>query len=112
MRDDTLRAREEDLAIHRSRCAVTGVIDQLRTLGLYETVIGADGKPQAVKLDPDRRRNLLVFISELEEHVKALEHFKADLANSIERANSNMAAVSAYQTTSRTVRSHARNGRQ
>jgi hypothetical protein len=105
------RIREEEVAIHRTRGTVTEVVEQLKAFGLHEMAPWPGGKPKRVSLDRDQRRSLLVFLSELEEHVKTLEDFTADLARAIEQTNRNMAAASAYRSTGQSVRKFSRRGR-
>lgn len=108
MMDETERVREEEAAIHRTRCAVSEVVNGLKALGLYELVPAGSGKFKPVQLDGAQRRSLLVFLSELEEHVKTLEAFKSDLARDIEFANRHMNAASAYSRTGLSVKKGAR----
>lgn len=102
------RVREEERAIHRTRCAVSEVLSGLKAFGLYEMAPAGPGKFKPVRLDPAQRRGLLVFLSELEEHVKTLEAFKNDLAHDIEFANRSMSAASAYSRTGLSVKKSAR----
>jgi hypothetical protein len=91
------RERNEDAAIHRSRCAVAEATAGLKRLGLYQMTADGQGGFTAVELDPAQRRELLVFLSELDELVKGLDAMKAELARDIQRTNNNMSASAAYR---------------
>lgn len=108
MMEETNRVREEEAAIHRTRCAVSEVLHGLKALGLYEMMPAGPGKFKPARLDRAQRRDLLVFLSELEEHVKALEAFKNDLARDIEAADRHMNAASAYRQTGLSLKKSAR----
>lgn len=104
------REQEEDAVIHRTRCAVANATEALKMLGLYEMVKSEPGCYAAVKLDPSQRRDLLVFLSELDELTKCLKGMKADLATDIERTRVNMNASAAYRRTGVSLRKYARPG--
>ncbi len=111
MSDASARTRDEDAAIHRSRGTIAAVIDTLKSLGLYQVVPQGQGQFKHVDLDPAQRRQLLVFLSELEEQVKVLEAFKNDLAQDIERADRNTSAAAAYRQTGQSLKKFARSRR-
>lgn len=108
MIEEADRAREEEKAIHRTRCTVSEALNGLKALGLYEMMPAGPGKFTPVRLDPAQRRSLLMFLSELEEHVKTLEAFKNDLARDIEVADRHMNAASAYSRIGLSVKKSAR----
>lgn len=105
------RRDEERATVYRTRRVVTGVTRTLRTLGLHEMAPGANGKLQPVALDPAQRRALLVFLSELEEQVKVMEGFTADLAGEIETRDRRFHAAATYQRTGTTIRQYSRSSR-
>jgi hypothetical protein len=100
--------RKEETAIHRTRCAVSGVIEGLKIMGFYQMAQDATGRLKPLKLDPQQRRELLIYLSELEELVSVLEKFKSDLARSIEQAGRGLNAASAYHRTGAILKKNAR----
>ncbi len=105
------REQEEDAVIHRTRCAVADAVEGLKMLGLYEMVKAGPGNYVAVDLDPAQRRELLVFLSTLDDLMGRLEGMKADIARDIERTRVNMNASAAYARTGVSLRKYARPGR-
>jgi hypothetical protein len=101
----------EVAAVHRTRRVVTDVTSALRILSLHEMAPGANGKLEAVALDPAQRRSLLVFLSELEEQVRVLEAFATDLAREIETRDRRSHAAATYQRTGTTIRRFSRPSR-
>ena len=102
---------KEDAIIHRSRCAVSETTKALKMLGVYQTVVDETGKYERVELEPTQRRELLVFLSELEELMKSLENIKSEVARDIEAANRNTSAAAAYRRTGVAVRKYTQQGR-
>jgi hypothetical protein len=102
---------KEDAVIHRSRCAVSETTKALKMLGVYQTVVDEQGNCERVELEPTQRRELLVFLSELEELMKELEDVKSEVARDIEKTNRNVTAAAAYRSTGVSVRKYARQGR-
>lgn len=94
----------EDSVIHRSRCAVAEATAALKRLGLYQLVADAKGGYKTVDLAPEQRRELLVFLSELDELMKGLDSMKAGLARNIEQTNRNMSASAAYRHVGQVLR--------
>ena len=105
------RNRKEDAAVHRSRCVVTEVTRELKTLGLHQVVPDKSGRFNTVDLDPAKRRGLLVFLSELEEHVKILNILQSELARDIEETNRSMNAAATYQRAGMALKKHSQQGR-
>jgi hypothetical protein len=105
------RKLKEEVVIHRSRCVVTEVTRELKILGLHQVVPDKSAGFKAVDLDPDQRRSLLVFLSELEEHVKILNILQSELARDIEETNRNMNAAATYQRTGTALRKYSQQGR-
>lgn len=108
MTEESDRTRDEEIAIHRARCAVSEVLNSLNTLGVHQLIPAGPEKLKPVHLDPAQRRNFLVLLSELEEHVKTLKAFSSDLARDIEFANRSINAVSAYRQTGLSVKKFTR----
>lgn len=102
---------KEDAVIHRSRCAVSETTKALKMLGVYQTVVDETGNYECVELEPTQRRELLVFLSELEDLMKTLEDVKSEVARNIEATNRNMNAAAAYRRTGISVRKYAQQGR-
>lgn len=100
----TERENAEDAAIHRSRCAVAEATAALKRLGLYQLVTDEKGGYKTVELAPEQRRELLVFLSELDELMKGLDSMKAELARNIEQTNVNMNASAAYRHIGKVLR--------
>lgn len=100
----TERESAEDAVIHRSRCAVAEATAALKRLGLYQLVTDERGGYKSVELAPEQRRELLIFLSELDELMKGLDSMKAELARSIEQTNHNMGASAAYRRVGKVLR--------
>lgn len=108
MANDESTERDEREAIHRTRCAVSEAVAQLKVMGLHQMAPDHTGKLRPVELDPRQRRELLVFLAELEDLVGVLESFKRDLAQNIEFANRSLNAVSAYRRVGVALKQSAR----
>ncbi|MCK9915621.1 hypothetical protein MXD81_41335 [Microbacteriaceae bacterium K1510] len=104
--DDT--ERDEQEAMHRTRCAISEVLARLKVMGLHQMAPDRTGKLRPVDLDPQRRRELLIYLSELEDLAGVLESFKQDLARNIELANRSQNAVSVYHRNGATLKKSAR----
>lgn len=100
--------REEKNALHRTHCAVGEVVARLKVMGLYQMTQDQAGNVRPVDLDPRQRRDLLVYVSELEDLVQVLEGFKRDLARDIDLANRGMNAVSVYRRAGTSLTKSAR----
>jgi len=108
MTHDEETERGEREALNRTRCAVSAAVAHLKVLGLYQMAPDCAAQLRPVDLDPRQRRELLVFLTELEDLVGVLESFKRDLAQNIEIANRSLNAVSAYRRTGATLKQNAR----
>lgn len=102
---------KEDAVIHRSRCAVSEATKSLKMLGVYQTVVDEAGNYRRVELEPAQRRELLVFLSELEELTKSLENIKFEVSRGIEAANKNTSAAAAYRRTGISIQKYAQQGK-
>ena len=105
------RSDPEVPAIHRTRCVVMDVTRTLRTLGLHQMALGPNGTYESVALDPEQRRSLLVFLSELEEQVKVLEGFTAEIGREIAASSRRSNAAATYQRTGAVLRRFSGAGR-
>ncbi|MBI1203233.1 MAG: hypothetical protein GC182_12045 [Rhodopseudomonas sp.] len=103
--------RDEDAAIHRTRCAIAEATAGLQRLGLHQMVADGGDRFRPVDLDPAQRRELLMFLSELEELVKGLGAMSAALASDIDRTNTNMNAQAAYRRVGMVLRQQQRQAR-
>lgn len=108
MENDDATERGEREAMHRTRCAVSEAVAHLKVMGLYQMAPDGAGTLRPVDLDPRQRRELLVYLAELENLVGVLESFKEDLSRNIERANRSLNAASAYHRTGVTLKRGAR----
>lgn len=98
-------AADEDAAMRRTTHVMAAVTSRLRVLGLY----GVDsGSKEAAAITPESRRELLVFLSELEEAVKIMQSFADDLASNITQHNRRHSAAAAYIQTSVACRQYGR----
>lgn len=88
--------------------ALAAATARLRTLGLHDVDVQGDGRSIAAGVSAQHRRELLVYLSELEETVKQLEVFAADIASEIAGRDRNRNAAAAYQKTGVTYRDFRR----
>lgn len=105
------RERTEDAAIHRTRCAVAEATAGLKRLGLYQMMADGQDGLKAVELDPAQRRELLVFLSELDELMTGLEAMKSALGHDIEQTHNNMSAQAAYRRVGMVLRQSQRHAK-
>jgi len=108
MGQDDSTERDEQGAMHRTRCAISEVIARLKVMGVHQMAPDRTGKVRPVDLDPRQRRELLVYVAELEDLVGVLESFQQDLARNIELANRGLNAVSVYHRNGATLNKNAR----
>lgn len=101
----------ERKVIQRTSHALAEVTARLRMLGLYGVDIGDDGHCARAKVSAESRRELLIFLSELEEMVKEMEAFASDIASSIAMHDRNQDAVAAYRQTGAAYRQYRRKGK-
>lgn len=111
MTDSDKNAAAERKVAQRTSRALADVTARLRMLGLYGVNIDDGGRCAPAKVSPEHRRELLVFLSELEETVKEMEAFAADIAASIARHDRNQDAAAAYRQTGAAYRQFKRLGR-
>lgn len=108
MKNDDRTERDEREAVHRTRCAVSEVLARLKVLGLHQMAPDHAGKLRPVDLAPRQRRELLIYLNELEDLAGVLESFKQDLARNIELANRSLNAVSVYHRNGATLKKNVR----
>lgn len=111
MTDSDKKAGTETKVIRRTSHALAEVTARLRALGLYGVDIDSNGRSVPSTITAESRRELLIFLSELEEMVKEMETFASDLASSIATHDRNQDAVAAYRQTGAAYRQYRRQGK-
>jgi hypothetical protein len=111
MEDRRDNGQGEEEAIRRTNGTLAAVTERLRMLGLHQVAFDGTGHCTPVRLDAERRRELMIFVSELEELKRLMDGFSTALMRDIERHDRTSSAAAAYRTTGQSVRKFGRQDR-